>query len=32
MRVDLPEGEYVVEVSVKVPEGDAAYCFRVAVV
>jgi hypothetical protein len=29
--VELPEGEYVVEVSVRVPEGDAAYYFRVVV-
>lgn len=28
----LPEGEYVVEVSVQVPEGDAAYYFRVVMV
>ena len=32
MPVELPEGEYVVEVSVRVPEGDAAYYFRVVVV
>lgn len=32
MPVELPEGEYVVEVSVRVPEGDAAYYFRVIVV
>jgi hypothetical protein len=30
--VGLPEGEYVVEISVRVPEGDAAYYFRVVVV
>jgi uncharacterized membrane protein len=30
--VKLAEGEYVVEVSVRVPEGDAAYYFRVVVV
>lgn len=30
--VGLPEGEYVVEVSVQVPEGDTAYYFRVVVV
>jgi hypothetical protein len=32
MQVDLPEGDYVVEVSVRVPEGRAAYYFRVAAV
>jgi len=32
MPVELPEGKYVVEVSVQVPEGDAAYYFRVVVV
>jgi hypothetical protein len=32
MQVDLPEGEYVVEVTVRVPEGHAAYYFRLAVV
>ena len=31
-QVELPEGQYVVEVSVRVPEGDAAYYFRVVVV
>jgi len=30
--VGLPEGGYVVEVSVRVPEGDAAYYFRVVMV
>jgi len=30
--VKLAAGEYVVEVSVRVPEGDAAYYFRVVVV
>jgi hypothetical protein len=30
--VKLPAGEYVVEVSVRVSEGDAAYYFRVVVV
>jgi hypothetical protein len=30
--VKLAAGEYVVEVSVRVPEGDAAYYFRVLVV
>jgi hypothetical protein len=30
--VKLAVGEYVVEVSVRVPEGDAAYYFRVVVV
>jgi hypothetical protein len=30
--VGLPEGEYVVEISVRVPEGDTAYYFRVVVV
>jgi hypothetical protein len=30
--VELPTGEYIVEVSVRVPEGDAAYYFRVVVV
>ena len=34
-RTDIPAelgpGEYVVEVSVRVPEGDASYYFRVAV-
>jgi hypothetical protein len=30
--VKLAAGEYVVEVSVQVPEGDAAYYFRVVVV
>jgi len=30
--VGLPEGEYVVEVSIRVPEGDAAYYFRVVMV
>ena len=32
MPVGLPEGEYVVEVSVRAPEGDAAYYFRVVMV
>ena len=30
--VGLPEGEYVIEISVRVPEGDAAYYFRLVVV
>lgn len=30
--IKLAAGEYVVEVSVRVPEGDAAYYFRVVVV
>jgi hypothetical protein len=30
--VKLAAGEYVVEVSVRVPEGDAAYYFRIVVV
>jgi hypothetical protein len=30
--VKLAAGEYIVEVSVRVPEGDAAYYFRVVVV
>ncbi|MDP8950626.1 MAG: hypothetical protein M3N00_10390 [Actinomycetota bacterium] len=30
--VQLPAGEYVVEVSIVVPEGDAAYYFRIVVV
>lgn len=30
--VKLPAGEYVVEVSIRVPEGDATYYFRVVVV
>jgi hypothetical protein len=30
--VNLAAGEYVVEVSVRVPKGDAAYYFRVVVV
>jgi hypothetical protein len=30
--VKLAAGEYVVEVSVRMPEGDAAYYFRVVVV
>jgi len=32
MPVGLLEGEYVVEVSVRVPEGDAAYYFRIVMV
>jgi hypothetical protein len=32
MPVGLPEGGYVVGVFVRVPEGDAAYYFRVVVV
>ncbi len=28
----LPEGEYVIGIFVRVPEGDAAYHFRVVVV
>jgi hypothetical protein len=30
--VGLPEGEYVIKIFVRVPEGDAAYYFRVVVV
>ena len=30
--VKLAAGEYVVEVSVRTPEGDAAYYFRIVVV
>ena len=30
--VGLPEGEYVIEIFVRVPEGDAAYYSRVVVV
>ena len=30
--VKLAAGQYVVEASVRVPEGDAAYYFRVVVV
>jgi hypothetical protein len=30
--VKLAAGEYVVEVSVRIPEGDAAYYFRIVVV
>ena len=32
IQVKLAAGEYVVEVSVRAPEGDAAYYFRVVVV
>jgi hypothetical protein len=30
--VSLPRGEYVMEISARAPEGDAAYYFRVVVV
>ena len=30
--VKLAAGEYIVEVSVRPPEGDAAYYFRIVVV